>query len=121
MCTFPSRHGSWSGLWALVSCVGVDAAVKTLKLRSSATSVPELDWGKVPVILHGLLSKKRKAVVVQCRRTAVARTGWVLSRYGCHRLAWDSLNSNGDWPKLEVVEVSSIFSEEQAHPDRWDL
>lgn len=78
-------------------------------------------WGQVRVVLRGVNGEKRQAVVVQCMREALARPGCALTRYGCQRLAWDFSVPDDDWPRLAVVEVSSIVRVEQVHVDWWDL
>lgn len=78
-------------------------------------------WGVVRLLLRGLNAEKRQAAVVQCLKEVPARPGCVLTRYGCQRLAWDFAAASDEWPRLSVVEVSSILRVEQVHTDWWDL
>lgn len=73
------------------------------------------------MVLRGVNVEKRQAVVVQCLSLAVARPGCALTRYGNNRLAWEIQSSSDDWPRLELVEMSSIVRVEQVHVDLWDL
>lgn len=77
--------------------------------------------GVVRVLLRRLNAEKRQAAVIQCLREVPARPGCVLTRYGCQRLAWDFASPSDEWPRLKVIEVSSIVRVEQVHVDWWDL
>lgn len=77
--------------------------------------------GVVRVLLRRLNAEKWQAAVIQCLREVPARPGCVLTPYGCQRLARDSGSPSDEWPRLEVIEVTSIIRVEQVHVDWWDL
>lgn len=77
--------------------------------------------GVVRVLLRGVNAEKCQSAVVQCLREAPARPRCVLTRYGCQRLAWDFASASDGWPRLEVIELSSIVRVEQVHVDWGDL
>jgi len=78
-------------------------------------------WGRARLVLRSLGRTRRSCVVVQRMRRVDARSGCVLTRFGCVRLAWHFDGASDEYPGLELVDATRILREEDVQVDWFDL
>ena len=81
----------------------------------------EMRWGRARLVVRSFGQQQRNCVIVQRLLRVDARSGCVLSSYGCLRLGWDFESVSDEFPALEVVDVTRILRLEDIQVDWRDL
>jgi len=81
----------------------------------------EVRWGRARLVVRSFERRARSCVVVQRLRRVDARSGCVLTAYGCVRLAWDFESLGDSFPALDVVDTTRILRLEDVQVDWRDL
>eukprot|EP00168_Porphyra_purpurea_P004743 TRINITY_DN15746_c0_g1_i1.p1 TRINITY_DN15746_c0_g1~~TRINITY_DN15746_c0_g1_i1.p1 ORF type:complete len:223 (-),score=31.61 TRINITY_DN15746_c0_g1_i1:282-950(-) len=74
-------------------------------------------WGRTKLVVRSLERQARSCVVVQRLHRADARSGCVLTAYGCLRLAWDFLSVGDCFLALDIVDRIHILRLEEVQVD----
>lgn len=77
----------------------------------------EVRWGRAQRVVRSLGRQARSCVVVQRLRRVEARSGCLLTAYGCVRLAWDFDSVGDSFPSLDVVDTTDILRLEDVQVD----
>jgi len=77
-------------------------------------------WGRLRLVFWSVAGQARSCVVVQRLRRVTARPGYVLSTFGCARLAWAFDSDDDVYPALEVVDAVRILREEDVQTDWYE-
>jgi len=80
-----------------------------------------LCWGEMCLVVRAVNGARRDVVVVRRLRQVGPRTGCVLTRFGCVRLAWEYGSTAAEWPLLEAVPVARLRRLEHMVCDWEDL